>query len=168
MTLSGNRCKAASILNSALDAGEWSAFRSSRFKPTKCVIVTKVIGSCVNLRAGLDTVQTSKYPFQPGTEPRSSIPKLRTLLTELHCTSRNKIRPRTGSVVLKSVLQIRKFSMRTDGRTDITFHYALILGASRKERIYEGVSKGFRTARLERELQMAQLSATRCSCIAIL
>jgi hypothetical protein len=33
--------------------------------------------------------------------------------------------------------------------------------------MYEGVSKS-RTGRLERELQMVQLSATRCSCIAIL
>jgi hypothetical protein len=34
--------------------------------------------------------------------------------------------------------------------------------------MYEGVSKSFRTGRLERELQMLQLSATRCNCIAIL
>jgi hypothetical protein len=34
--------------------------------------------------------------------------------------------------------------------------------------IWEGISKTFRTGRLERELQMVQLSATRCSCIAIL
>jgi hypothetical protein len=34
--------------------------------------------------------------------------------------------------------------------------------------VYDGVSKSFRTGRLERELQMVQLSATRCSCIAIL
>jgi hypothetical protein len=33
---------------------------------------------------------------------------------------------------------------------------------------YEGVSKSFRTGRLERELQMVQLCATRCSCIAIM
>jgi hypothetical protein len=33
--------------------------------------------------------------------------------------------------------------------------------------MYEGVSKRFRTGRLERELQMVQLSTTRCSCIAI-
>jgi hypothetical protein len=33
---------------------------------------------------------------------------------------------------------------------------------------YEGVSKSFRTDRLERILQMIELSATRCSCIAIL
>jgi hypothetical protein len=34
--------------------------------------------------------------------------------------------------------------------------------------IYEHVSKSFRTGRLKRELQMVQLSATRCGCIAIL
>jgi hypothetical protein len=34
--------------------------------------------------------------------------------------------------------------------------------------IYEGVSKCFRTGRLERELQMVQLPATKCSCITIL
>jgi hypothetical protein len=34
--------------------------------------------------------------------------------------------------------------------------------------IYEGVSKSFRTGRLERGLQMVQLSATRCNYIAIL
>jgi hypothetical protein len=33
---------------------------------------------------------------------------------------------------------------------------------------YEGVTKSFRTDRLERELQMVQLSATSCSCIATL
>jgi hypothetical protein len=33
---------------------------------------------------------------------------------------------------------------------------------------YEGVSKTFRFGRLNRELQMVQLSATRCSCITIL
>jgi hypothetical protein len=34
--------------------------------------------------------------------------------------------------------------------------------------LYEGVSKSFWTGRLDRELQMVQLSATMCSCIAIL
>jgi hypothetical protein len=34
--------------------------------------------------------------------------------------------------------------------------------------MYEIVSKSVRTGRLERELQMVQLSATKCSCIAIL
>jgi hypothetical protein len=33
---------------------------------------------------------------------------------------------------------------------------------------YKDVSKSFRTGRLERELQMVHISATRCSCIAIL
>jgi hypothetical protein len=35
-------------------------------------------------------------------------------------------------------------------------------------RDYEGVTKSFRTGRLERELRMVQLSATRCSSSAIL
>jgi hypothetical protein len=43
---------------------------------------------------------------------------------------------------------------RTDGRTE--------------RQVYECVSKRLRTGRLERELQMVQHSATRCSCIAIL
>jgi hypothetical protein len=34
--------------------------------------------------------------------------------------------------------------------------------------VHEGVSKSFRTGRLDLELQMVQLCATRCSCIAIL
>jgi len=34
--------------------------------------------------------------------------------------------------------------------------------------IYKVVSKSFRTGHMERELQMVQLSATRCSCTAIL
>jgi hypothetical protein len=39
---------------------------------------------------------------------------------------------------------------------------------AQEEAMYEGVSESFRTGRLERELQMVQLSATRRSCIAIL
>jgi len=34
--------------------------------------------------------------------------------------------------------------------------------------MYKGVSKSFRTGHLEQELQMVQLSATRCSYITIL
>jgi hypothetical protein len=34
--------------------------------------------------------------------------------------------------------------------------------------VYEGVSKSFRTGRLKRELQMVQLSAIKCSCVAVL
>jgi hypothetical protein len=34
--------------------------------------------------------------------------------------------------------------------------------------VYEDVSRSYRTGRLERELQIIELSATRCSCIAIL
>jgi hypothetical protein len=45
----------------------------------------------------------------------------------------------------------------------ITWHVTLFYG-----NMYEGVSKSTRIGRLERELQMIQLSATRYSCIAIL
>jgi hypothetical protein len=34
--------------------------------------------------------------------------------------------------------------------------------------MYEGVSKSFRTGRMERDLQMVQLLVTRCSYIAVL
>jgi len=43
------------------------------------------------------------------------------------------------------------------------FHLVIMLDIN-----YESVSKSFRTGHLERDLQMLQLSATRCSCIAIL
>jgi hypothetical protein len=45
----------------------------------------------------------------------------------------------------------------------VKFHISL-----HTDRRYEGVSKSFRTGRLERELQMVQLSATRCSYVTIL
>jgi hypothetical protein len=45
---------------------------------------------------------------------------------------------------------------------------ALTLWGTHLERIYEGAPTSFRTGRLERELQMVQLSATRCRRIAIL
>jgi hypothetical protein len=45
---------------------------------------------------------------------------------------------------------------------------AVIPVLSQVQPLYVGVSKSFRTGRLERELQMVRLSGTRCSCIAIL
>jgi hypothetical protein len=46
---------------------------------------------------------------------------------------------------------------------DFLLHVGIFVEGS-----YEGGSKSFRTGSLERELQMVQLSATRCSCITIL
>jgi hypothetical protein len=48
------------------------------------------------------------------------------------------------------------------------FFFFLIVRSVEASMRYEGVSKSFHTGRLERELQTVQLSATRCSCIAIL
>jgi hypothetical protein len=50
----------------------------------------------------------------------------------------------------------------------VPFEFSLGLNDRTWPQVYEGVSKSFRTGRLERDLQMAQLSATRCSCISIL
>jgi len=48
------------------------------------------------------------------------------------------------------------------------FKSRICIWLSSSEVTYEGVSKIFRTGRLEWRLQIVQLSATRCSCIAIL
>jgi hypothetical protein len=48
------------------------------------------------------------------------------------------------------------------------FHSSVFNNWTSKLVTYEGVSISFRIGHLERELQMFQLSATRCSCIAIL
>jgi hypothetical protein len=45
-------------------------------------------------------------------------------------------------------------------------HHPRFLALSHK--LYEGVSKSFGTGHLERQLQMVQLSAIRCSCITVL
>jgi hypothetical protein len=49
----------------------------------------------------------------------------------------------------------------------IAFSHSLLITLYVRNKC-ECVSKSFRTGRLERELQMVQISATRCSCIAIL
>jgi hypothetical protein len=56
----------------------------------------------------------------------------------------------------------------TDDVTNFKFAYRRRFNAIDSQATYVGVSKSFRTDRLELELQMVQLSATRCSCIAIL
>jgi hypothetical protein len=49
-----------------------------------------------------------------------------------------------------------------------TWYRMMSVRTNTTNEMYEGVSKSFRTGSLERELQMVQLSATWCSCIAIL
>jgi hypothetical protein len=56
----------------------------------------------------------------------------------------------------------------TDNFTFWSFNAPMKIGQDSFSGEYEGVSKSFRTGRLERELQMVHLSATKCSCIAIL
>jgi hypothetical protein len=60
--------------------------------------------------------------------------------------------------------ELKGYAKTKDSRDEIHETYSRIQFV----RSYEGVSKSFRTSCLERELQTVQLSATRCSCIAIL
>jgi hypothetical protein len=55
---------------------------------------------------------------------------------------------------------------RTATTNEIDVKTRLLPAISKEE--YEGVTKSFRTERLEQQLQMVQLSATTRSCIAIL
>jgi len=57
---------------------------------------------------------------------------------------------------------------RLDARTNITSRLDSWYWVPTHQRIRDTVSKSFRTGRLERELQILQLSATRCSCTSIL
>jgi hypothetical protein len=57
---------------------------------------------------------------------------------------------------------------RAESVTQEAVNLADRIESTRLYNTFEGVTKSFRTGRLEQELQMVQLSATRCSCIAIL
>jgi hypothetical protein len=65
--------------------------------------------------------------------------------------------------ILRRLCLFQMHSVCVDSLIDVTYAVLKLLVFE-----YEGVFKSFRTGRLERELQMVQLSATRCSCIAIL
>jgi hypothetical protein len=66
----------------------------------------------------------------------------------------------------RHTLQTSSWPLLTATYIRVIVRYLMTL--SQLQRLYDGVSKSFRTGRLERELRMVQLSATRCSCIAIL
>jgi hypothetical protein len=65
--------------------------------------------------------------------------------------------------VLRKTPDIKRFSSQR-----LQLLLSLCLNKYCVVKTYEGVTKSFRTGRLERELQMVQLPATRCSCITIL
>jgi hypothetical protein len=64
------------------------------------------------------------------------------------------------TLILKGKRPFRKTRLRLEDDIEIVFGMKVVLK-------YEGVCKSFRTGRLERELQMVQFSATRCSCVAL-
>jgi len=61
-----------------------------------------------------------------------------------------------------------QYKLRNSCYIDDICHFIQLFPEAVLFPMYEGVSKSFRTGRLERELQMVRLSATKCSCIAIL
>jgi hypothetical protein len=63
------------------------------------------------------------------------------------------------------LLKITSISTETAGKLE---YFGVVFQGIALRETYEGVSKSFRTGRLECELQIVQLSATRCSCIAVL
>jgi hypothetical protein len=58
------------FLTSALVGGEWSTSRSGRFTPGERVPGTHWRGGWVDLRAGLDNLETRKFLTLPGLELR--------------------------------------------------------------------------------------------------
>jgi hypothetical protein len=71
-------------LISALDGGEWSALRLSRFTPRERALATHLIGGWVSPRAGLDAVVKRKNSqLLPGLETAIIQPVAQLYTTEL-------------------------------------------------------------------------------------
>jgi hypothetical protein len=163
-------------LTSVLDGGEWSASRPCRFTPGERAPDTHWIGGWMGPRASLDAVVKRKIPSPCRASSCDNTGRLQTTARGPKAV-RDKFSLRCGDIRVLSI--VRYF---------ITFNFSCTL-ESQESKIgktedfdgnlnfvlpthicifYEGVSKSFRSGRLERELQMVKLSATRCSCIAIL
>jgi hypothetical protein len=134
--VSGGRAPLIHSLTSALDGGEWSASRPSRFTSRERAPGTHWIGGWVGTRAVLDPVMKRKIP-----------------------SPRRESNPRTPIV--------QPVAQRYTDWAITALRWGVIVSKQRRK-WYEGVSKSFRTGRLERELQVVQFSATTCRCIAIL
>jgi hypothetical protein len=135
-------------LTLVLDGGEWSASRPGLLMPRERAPDTHWIGGWARPRAILDAVTKRKIPSPyRDSKPRSSSPWPSAIPLNypssciLFVSKQNKL---IGW--LRSMNQANE-QLQTS---------------------YEGVTKSFRTGRLVRELQTVQLSAARCSCIAIL
>jgi hypothetical protein len=63
-------CTAPPFLTSALDGGDWLAWRSSRFIPGERARGTHWIGGWVDPRAGLEATEKRKMLSLPGIDPR--------------------------------------------------------------------------------------------------
>jgi hypothetical protein len=72
----------------------------------------------------------------------------------------------TGEVVI--IASSNVLPRNSHGVTETDHETCFIQESNRVTREYEGVTKSFRTGHLQREQQMVELSANRCSFIAIL
>jgi hypothetical protein len=139
-------------LTLALDGREWSASLPSRFTPRERAPGTHWIGGWVGPRAVLDAVVKRTIPsLRRESNPRTPIVQR----IVRNRKSRQKITEQIFSVQFLSFVSVLKCFC--------SLIFILYLFS-----LYEGVSKSIRTGLLEQELQMVQLSATRCTCIAIL
>jgi hypothetical protein len=129
-------------LTSALDGGEWSASLPGRFTRRERAPGTHWTGGWVGPRAVLDAMVKRK------------IPSISKHVNYEFKRGINYIRYAFGSILGRGSKWL----------TDISW----VLTTSVHMLGYEGVSRSFWTDRLERELQMLQLSATRWGFIAIL
>jgi hypothetical protein len=181
-------------LTSALDGREWSASRSGRCTPREgargSLMSPRAVQNAVVKRKIL-TPSRESNPRTPIVQPvpqrytdwaimalRSHhysheshltvfpsthyLPSSDTVRIYVIIFPQNKIR-----LIFKHKSDVTIYLVTHKWSPDLTWFELQSLDAFNLYR-YKGVSKSFRTDRLELELQMAQLSATGCSCIAIL
>jgi hypothetical protein len=122
-------------------------FILSKKAPDTCWILSWTTRVQLPVGAGISLSVAAFKPVLGISEPA---------LSDLHLVPRLRIR---GAL---PPLPIHLYGMLLKYRDNCNFVVFITLNK------YEGVSKSFQTGCLEQELQMIQLYATRCSCIAIL
>jgi hypothetical protein len=131
-----------SFFDIGIDGGEWSASRSDRFTPRERAPGTHWIGGWVGLLVCMVLLPDCTI---------SCCSAGSSLMLTFHMPHCSKMWNWWNIVTVVSGT-----------------HRPICHPSNNCSRRNEGVSKSFRTGCLERELQMVQLSATRCSCISIL
>jgi hypothetical protein len=147
-------------MTTTLGGGEWSASRPGRFTARERAPRIHCIGGWVGTRAGLDAWVRRKIPSS-----YLYLYQLQNPLCSVCVCLRIHVCNPFNSAALLVVLHIRSrvAQLALHGYPKPPPVLMVSLQCN-----YEGVSKSYRTGRRKRELQMVQLCATKCSCIAIL